>query len=64
MLRNSEIEYLKKSFEAPEIKLQRFGFVNKIILEGIIRYNTNCIFVDETRFNLHINRTQARSRRN
>ncbi|KAG1501876.1 hypothetical protein G6F46_007029 [Rhizopus delemar] len=47
----------------PEIKLQRFNFINKIISEGIVRYNTNCIFVDETGFNLHINRTQARSRR-
>ncbi|KAG1618856.1 hypothetical protein G6F45_011851 [Rhizopus arrhizus] len=47
----------------PEIKLQRFNFINKIISEGIVRYNTNCIFVDETGFNLHINRTQARSKR-
>lgn len=64
MLRYSEIEYLRKPFEAPEIKLQHFYFVNKIISEGIIRYNTNCIFVGETGFNLHINRTQERSRRN
>ncbi|KAI7867338.1 uncharacterized protein EV154DRAFT_582972 [Mucor mucedo] len=45
-----------------DIKDARFEFGNKLMVEGI-SYNHNCIFVDESGFNLWITRGNARSKK-
>ncbi|CAO3665054.1 unnamed protein product [Rhizopus stolonifer] len=61
-LKKAEIYSERRNHE--EIRQKRYDYVNKIITEDRVHYGQNCVFVDETGFNLHINRTQARARRN
>lgn len=46
----------------PTIKLERVTYINKLMTEGI-SYTANCIFVDESGFNLWTTKGQARSKR-
>lgn len=49
--------------DSQEIRDKRREYCTKINEEQQVWYLQNCIFVDETGFNLHINRTQARTKR-
>ncbi|KAG1463930.1 hypothetical protein G6F56_005186 [Rhizopus delemar] len=61
-LKKAEVYSERRNHE--EIRQKRYDYVNKIVSEERVHYGQNCVFVDETGFNLHVNRTQARARRN
>ncbi|KAG1436130.1 hypothetical protein G6F56_013694 [Rhizopus delemar] len=61
-LKKAEVYSERRNHE--EIRQKRYDYVNKIVTEERVHYGQNCVFVDETGFNLHVNRTQARARRN
>lgn len=59
-LKKAEIYNSRRTHD--DIITERFEYATTIINEGQIKYLENCVFVDETGFNLHLNRTQARSK--
>ncbi|KAG1470469.1 hypothetical protein G6F56_002669 [Rhizopus delemar] len=61
-LKKAEVYSERRNHE--EIRQKRYDYVNKIVTEERVHYGQNCVFVDETGFNLNVNRTQARARRN
>lgn len=56
-------EIYRERRDDPEVRALRKAYIQKIMSSNV-QYMNNCVFLDETGFNLHIHRNFARSPRN